>query len=137
YHADLARDEHEVLVAHQFGDRRRNLRRDATRHRTQYATVGRVVQEPFPELADGQSSDLLECGAVQSIKDQVTDVVLVGVDQRTVYDVAQGQIGQHALGRHTLALRPRREPGELVPRLRLVGLGEEVAKVVEDEVLMT
>ena len=45
--------------------------------------------------------------AVERVEDQPADLVVVGVDQRVVDDLAERHVGQDQLGRDPLALRPR------------------------------
>ena len=69
--------------------------------------------------------------AIERVEDQPADFVGVGIDQRVVDDLVERQIGQDELGGDALALGPRGQPGELVARLLLVGLGEDLAQVGE------
>ena len=90
-----------------------------------------VVENPFAELADGQAAQCGEGVAVERLEDQPAHLVGVGIDQRVVDDLAERQVGQDQLGGDPLALGPRGQPGELVARLLLVGLGEDLAQVGE------
>ena len=54
-----------------------------------------------------------------------------------VDDLAERQVGQDELGGNALALGPRGQPGELVARLLLVGLGEDLAQVGEVKSLVS
>ena len=67
------------------------------------------------------------------LEDQPADLIGVGIDQRMVDDLSERQLGQDELGGDALALGPRGQPGELVARLLLVGLGEDLAQVGEGE----
>ena len=58
---------------------------------------------------------------VERLEDQPAHLVLIGIDQRMVDDLAEGQVRENQLGGDALALGPRRQPGELVARLLLVG----------------
>ena len=51
----LARGQHQVFVAHQLGDRRRQLRDQARADRRQHALGRGVVEDPFAKLADRQT----------------------------------------------------------------------------------
>ena len=129
---DLARGQHQVLVAHQLGRRRRDLRRRCPGGPRPASLAGRgVVEDPLAELADGQAAERCEGVAVERVEDQPADLVDVGIDQRVVDDLAERQVGQDELGGDALALGPRGQPGELVARLLLVGLGEDLAQVGE------
>ncbi len=61
--ADLARGQHQVLVAHQLGGRRRQLRDQAGTDRRQLLLGRGVVENPFAEFAHRQPA---ECG--ESVK---------------------------------------------------------------------
>ena len=128
HHPDLARGQDQVLVAHQLGRRRGHLRSQPGPDRGQRLAGRRVVEDPFAELADGQTAEGLEGVAVERLADQPADLVGVGIDQRVVDDLAERQLGQDELGRHALALGPRGDPGELVARLLLIGRGEDRRK---------
>ena len=72
---------------------------------------------------------------VEGFEDQPADFVVVGIDQRLCDDFSQRQIGQLALGGDALAFRSRGDAGELIAGLLLVGLGKQLAKIREDELL--
>ena len=84
------------------------------RDRGQVLPGGGVVEEPVAELADGQAAKRREGLRGRAVEDQPADLVVVGIDQRMVDDLAKRQVGQDELGGDPLALgraRPCRRAG--------------------------
>ncbi len=114
HHADLARGQHEILVAQQLGHRRGDLGRQPGPDRDQVRLGRGVVEDPFAERAHGQATERAERIRVERLADQAADLVVLGIDQRVVDDLPEGQLGQDELGGDPLALGVRRQPGKLI-----------------------
>ena len=67
---DLARGENKILIAHDLGDRRRDLRRDARSKARQNLRGRRLRQKPVAELADRHVRDGRKCALVVAVDDQ-------------------------------------------------------------------
>ena len=96
--ANAAGGQHQILVAHQLGNRRRHLGTMARREPTEFFLVDRIVEEIFAELADGQTAQRPEGVVVEAVEKKTADVIAVGVDERVVDDVAERNVGEDDLG---------------------------------------
>ena len=132
---DLARGQHQILVAYQLRRGRRDLRRDPRAHRRDHLAGRGVVEDPLTKLADGQASHIGEDPGVNRLDDQPADLVDIRVNERMIDDFAERQSRENHLGRDPLALGPRRQPRELVARLLLIRAGEDLAQVGEGKAL--
>jgi hypothetical protein len=63
--------------------------------------------------------------AVVSVEDEAGDIVVIGVDERTVNDFLQGQIGEFTFGGDALAVGTGSDSGQVVSGFFFVGFGEE------------
>ncbi len=131
----LARGQDEVLVAHQLGRRRHDLRSQARPDRGQGFARRGVVEDPIAKRAHGPAAEGPEDARIERFEDQPADLIGVGIDQRMVDDLAERQLGQHQLGGDAPAFGRRGDPGELVARLLLVGRSEDRAQVGEGKPL--
>ena len=129
--ANLAGGDDQILIAHQLGDRGDDFRRDAPRQRPQLLFAGRVVEQPFAELADGQRTQRIEGVAVERVEKEAAYVVFVGIDQRTIDDMAERHVGENELGGDAFAFGACGDAGQLVAGLLLIGPGEHFAQVRE------
>jgi hypothetical protein len=119
--AQRRRADDEVLVAHELGDGGGDLGRERAREPALPRAGEPVRQHDLAQLAHGERADLREALAVVGALDELGDVVL---DERRVGDLAERDVGERELRGHALELGAGGQPGELVPRLLLVGPGE-------------
>src|SRR5262249_8449855 len=73
--------------------------------------------------------------AVEGIEDEPRYLVVVGVDERVVHDLSEGDVGKDQLGGDALALGTGGDPRQAIAGLLFVGLGEHFAQVGEGEAL--
>ena len=129
--AALARDQDEVLVAHQLADRRRHLRRDAGAHRCEACLVGGIRQQPVAKRPHVQVRDRGERRGVVAVDDQSRDLVGLVRDQRFVQEASQGHLGQAHPRRHPLHTGVGGNARQPVPGAWRRGLGHHVLQVAE------
>ena len=127
----LLRRQDEVLVAHQLGDRRRHLGRDAGGEGGERRGGGVARQQPVAELAHRHVRDRDEGRPVVAVEDEPRHLVLGIGHEHVVEEIGQRHVGEGEARRHHLLRRPGRDPGEEVagaPRRRL---GEQRLQAVE------
>ncbi len=135
--ADLCGGEHQVLVAHDFRGGRGHFRNDcraavrAGRASVVASSRNSSRNSPTVRLWIAANASL-----VVGIEHQAAHFVGIGIDQRLLDDFGERQIGELALGGHAFALGARGDARQLVAGLLLVGLGEQLAQVGEDEALV-
>ena len=134
-HADLAGGENQVFVAHQLGGGRGDLRNQAGRGGGEVCAVVASSSihsrnSPTVRLRSGAKASRSSRSRISRLTSSVSGSISGMID-----DLLQGEIGQDELGGDPLALRPRRQTRELIARLLLVGLGEDLAQVGEREPL--
>nr|GEU28151.1 hypothetical protein [Tanacetum cinerariifolium] len=112
-HEAFARDQHQVLDAHDFRDGCRHLGRDAGRHCRQRGLVGRIAQQPVAQVAHRQVRDGGERRAVVVVDDQARDFVRFVRDHQLVEEHGQWQIGQRHLRGHAFFRAACCELGQL------------------------
>ena len=59
--ADLARRQHEILVAHQLGRSRSHVGMNGSLNRADFLLADRIVEQILAELANGQTAQRLKC----------------------------------------------------------------------------
>ncbi len=113
-HPAFRGDDDQVLVAHDLGDRRGHLRRDAGRRGGERRGGCGLAEQPVAKSADGQMRDRREGGGIVGVDDQPRDLVVLVGDDRLVEKMRERQVGERHLRRHPLlgASRRRRRPDD-------------------------
>ena len=133
--ADLGAGQHQILVAHNFGGRRRYFRSDRPLQLLQFRLARGIVENAFAKFAHRQALYGLKGFLIEAFKNQAGDVVFIGVDRRLLDDFAKRQIRESALRRHALAFRPSGNPRQPVAGLLLVGFRKKLAEIGKCEAL--
>ncbi len=128
---ELAPDRDQVLVAHQLGDRRRHLRRDAGRDSAQPLGVRVVGEQPLAEGADRQVRDVGEGDGVVGVDDQARDLVRLVGDDQVLQEGPERQVGQDVAGDDALLGAACGDAGELVAGAKGRGGREQRLQVLE------
>ena len=98
---DFGRGEDEVLVAHDFGNGRRDFGNDRPLELFQLFFARGVVENKFPEFAHGHALDSLKPLRVVGFQEQAADFVVGRIDQRLRGRFPRGR------GRRACVSRPR------------------------------
>ena len=130
-HAALARDDDQILHAHQLADRGDHLRRQPRRERGERAGIGLRRQQPVAEITDRQVRDRREGRGIVAVEDQARDLVILVRDHGLVQEGRERQLGERVLRGDALLGRFRGEAGEHVAGAQRRGLGEQVLQVRE------
>ncbi len=85
----------------------------------------------FAEFADGQAAQRPKCFVIERVEQEPAHVVPIGIEERTVNNVAEGNVSEDAFGGNALPFGTGRQLGEPVARLFLVRAGEDFAQVGE------
>ena len=133
--ANLGGSEHQILVAHQLGDRGGDFRNDGLLQRLQFGAGSSVVQDKLAKLPDGHASDGAERFLVECVQNEAGDIVLGRVNQRATDNFPERQVCKFAFRRNALSFRSCGDAGQLVARLFLVSLGKKVAEIGKVEAL--
>ncbi len=107
--ANLGRAQNQILVAHDFGHGRGDVRHNSPLQALQVGIGRRVIKNEFAELADRLALDGPKSLFIERLGDEAAHVVFVGIDQRPLHDFCQRKIGNLAFGRYPLTLRTSRQ----------------------------
>src|SRR5439155_24221855 len=91
--------------------------------------------EVLAEFTNRHRAELAERILIQRIEKQPTDIVVIGIDQRLVDNLAEAQIGKNVLGGDALALASGGQSSQSVSRLFLIGAGKDFTQIGEMEML--
>ena len=130
-HPAFRGDDHEVLVAHDLGDRGGHLRRDAGRERGERRGGGALAEQPVAEAADGEMGDRREGAGVVGVDDEARDLVVLVRDDRLVEEMRERQVGERHLRRHAFGGGRGGDAGEAIARARRRRLGEQGLQIGE------
>ncbi len=122
----------EILVAHQFRDRRRHFRGDSARQCAKHITRCGIRQQPVAERSHSQRGNRAQTpdASWPSTIRRVTSSVLIGNDG-LVQEPSQRHIGKRHPRRDHLLRAVGRYARQAIARARRRRLGEKVAQVVE------
>src|SRR5262249_46287494 len=95
-----------------------------------------VAKQSLAELADRQAAERAEDGLVEAVEQEAAHLVVIGVDQRALDNLAEPDICEDCLGGDAVALGGGGDAGEAIAGLLLVGLREDLAQVSEGETLV-
>ena len=124
--ANLSGGVDQVQVAHELGNRRHHLRRQAPGHIADLGLGGVFRQQPLPQLRHGPVADLGVDRLIDVILDDAGDLVVLIGDHGIIPQVGQQQVGQDHLGRHPFLGIFRRDTCQLVTGFFLIGLGQNL-----------
>ncbi|MNP04286.1 hypothetical protein D3C76_961970 [compost metagenome] len=130
-HADLLRDQDQVLYAHDLRDGRDHFRGQAGGEGAQDLFVGGVAEQPVAKTADGEMADHRKSLFIVGVDDQAGDFIGLIGDQHFLHEVAQRDVGQRHLRRHALAVVEGGDAGQIVPGARRGCLGHHFLEVFE------
>ena len=130
-HLTLFGHQDQVLVAHDFGHRRRHFRRDARRHRRQGSAVHCVAEQPVAKVTHRQMRYRPKRHRVVRVNDVAGDFVVLVGHHCLVEQCCQRHIGQRHLGHYAFFGRGRRHTRQLVPRSQRCGFGEQLFQVLK------
>ena len=135
--ADLAGGQDQVLVAHQLGDRRGDLRRDRPLQRAQLRLV-RSRRRAGTRGTRRRSGCAMRRNAVavERVEDQPADVVRVGIDERAARRSRRAARRPARAWRRPARARTRAAmPASWSPDFSSLALAKQLAQVGEDEPL--
>ena len=104
---DFRSGEDEVLVAHDFGNGRRDFGNDGPLEVFQLIFARGVVENKFAEFAHGHALDALKPFRVEGFQEQPADFVVRRIDERLLDNFAERKIRELALRGHAFTLRTR------------------------------
>ena len=126
-HADLRRCQHQIFVAHDFGDRRSHLRSNGPVQPPKFGFSGFIAKNEFPELAHGHAFDGRKGLSIMSFENQAAYIVLVGINDGIRENLSQSMISQGAFGGHPFLFGARCDACQLVAGFLFVGFGQQFA----------
>ena len=132
---DFGRRENEVLVAHDFGDGRRDFGNNRPLEMLQLFLACGVVENNFAEFTHGHALDSLESVCVVGFQEQAADFVMRRIDQRLADNFPKGEVREFAFRSHAFSLRARGKTCQLIAGFLLVGLSQQVAQIAKDKLL--
>ena len=131
-HRNLFCNRDQILIAHEFRNRRRHFRRDARRQAGQRFTRRRVGQKKIAKIPGGHGGDRGKRLPVMRIENEPRHLVGLVRDHGLVEKTRQRQIGQRHARRDALFAATRGEPGEPVARAIRRGARKKRLQIVKD-----